>query len=208
MCKTAIALIRSLLRLHKTLAAHKIHKRVLRTVKTEDKNYKMKWIYCFKKKWLDTDSSPLQSVYVRPTTNDNEGNKLVGKIIDISIIATEYFMKDDFKNIQRESGLDEIYFNELNTRDFYIQEEDNDQSDLYLHIATIYIKDFSVTPSSMLDWTKVYFNIHGIAYSEFRETDFNDFVDTNPLYLLISEGAREMESKWGKEWWKINDKKE
>ena len=168
----------------------------------------MKWIYYFKKKWLDTDSSPLQSVYVRPITNDNEGNKWVGKIVDISIIATEYFMKDDFKTLQLESGLAQIYFNELNTTDFYIQEEDNDQSDLYLHIATIYIKDSSVTASSMVDWTKVYFNILGIPFSEFRETDLNDFVDTNPLYRLISDGARKMESKWGKEWWKINDRKQ
>ncbi len=168
----------------------------------------MKWIYSFKKKWLDTDNSPLQSVFLRPTTIDIEGNKLVGKIIDISIVATEYFMKDYFKDIQREIGLDEIYFNELNTRDYYIKEEKNEQSDLYLHFATIYIKDHSVTSSSMLDWTKVYFNIMGISYSEFRETDFNDFVDTTPLYILITEGARKMESKWGKEWWKMDDKKE
>ena len=168
----------------------------------------MKWIYCFKKRWLDTDSSPLQSMYVRPTMNDEEGNKLVGKIIDLSVIAAEYFMKDDFKDVQRETGIDEIYFNQLNTRDYYIQEEDTDDSELYLLAATIYIKDFSVTPGSMLDWVKVYLDIHGIPHSEFTETDFNDFVDINPLYTSITEAARKMESKWGKEWWKTDDKKE
>ena len=77
-----------------------------------------------------------------------------------------------------------------------------------MQVATIYIKDAAVTPGSMLDWTKVYLDIHGIAYSEFEETDFGDFVDTNPVYTMIAEGARKMESKWGKEWWKTNDKKE
>lgn len=168
----------------------------------------MEWIYYFKKKWLDTDSSPLQSVYVRPTTIDEEGNKLVGKIIDLNVIAAEYFMQDNFKSIREESGLDKIYFNELNTRDHYIQEEDVDGSDLYLLAATIYIKDFSVTPGSVLDWTKVYLNVKGIPFSDFRETDFNDFVDTDPLYTLITDGARKMESKWGKEWWKGDDQKE
>jgi len=168
----------------------------------------MKWLYCFKKKWLDTTSSPLQSVYVRPTMNDEEGNKLVGKFIDLNVISAEYFMKDEFKHVQKETGIDEIYFNQLNTKDYYIQEEEIDQSDLYLQIATIYIKDAAVTPGSMIDWTKVYFNIHGIPHSEFTETDFNDFVDTNPLYTMITEGARKMESKWGKEWWKSDDKKE
>jgi hypothetical protein len=60
----------------------------------------------------------------------------------------------------------------------------------------------------MLDWTKVCFNVHGITYSEFQETDFSDFVDTNPVYTMIAEGVRKMESKGGKEWWKTNDKKE
>jgi hypothetical protein len=147
-------------------------------------------------------------MYVRPTINDEEGNKLVGNIIDLSVIAAEYFMKDEFKHVQRETGIDEIYFNQLNTKDYYIQEEDTDESDLYLQAATIYIKDFSVTPASMLDWTKVYFNILGIPYSEFTETDFNDFADTNPLYTSITEAARKMEGKWGKEWWKTGDKKE
>ncbi|MBD0258948.1 MAG: hypothetical protein ICV83_24785 [Cytophagales bacterium] len=168
----------------------------------------MKWLYCFKKKWLDGDSSPLQSMYVRPTVNDEEGNKLVGKIIDLSVIATEYFMQDQFKAVRGESGLDEIYFNKLDTRNFYVQEEENDQPDLYLQAATLYIKEAAVTAAGMLEWTKVYFNIHGITYSEFEETDFNDFVDTNPVYTMIAEGARKMESKWGKEWWKTGDKKE
>lgn len=168
----------------------------------------MKWIYHFKKKWLDTTSSPLQSVYVRPTITDEEGNKLVGKIVDLNVIAAEYFMKDEFKHVQRETGIDEIYYNQLHTKDYYIQEEEDDESDLYLLTATIYIKDFAVTPDSMLDWAKVYFNIHGITYSEFAETDFNDFIDTNSLFSSISEAARNMESKWGKEWWKTNDKKE
>jgi hypothetical protein len=168
----------------------------------------MEWIYYFKERWLDTDSSPLQSVYVRPVMYDEEGDKLVGKIIDLNVISAEHFMKDQFKQIREEIGLDRIYFNELDTRDFYIQEEETDQSDLYLQIATIYIKDSAVTPGSMLDWIKVYFNIHGIPHSAFEETDFNDFVDTNPVYTMITEGARKMESKWGKEWWKKDDKKE
>ncbi len=168
----------------------------------------MKWIYYFKKKWLDTDSSPLQSVYLRPVIHDEEGNRLVGKIIDLSVIATEHFMKDEFKRVREESGLDKIYFEELAVRDFYIQEEEEDQSDVYLRMATLYIKDSAVTPNSLLDWAKVYFNIHGIPYSEFEETDFNDFVDTNPLYNMVTEGARKMEGKWGKEWWKTDDKKD
>jgi hypothetical protein len=59
----------------------------------------------------------------------------------------------------------------------------------------------------MLDWVKVYLDVHGLPHSEFQETDFNDFVDTNPLYIMITAGARKMESAWGKEWWKTDDKK-
>lgn len=162
----------------------------------------MKWIYCFKKRWLDTESSPLQAVYVRPVTHDEEGNTLVGKIIDLNVIAVEYFMQDQFKEVQKESGLDEIYYNELDAKEYCIREEDTNHSELYLHTATIYLKDTAVTPVSMLKWIKVYLDIKGIPYSEFDETDFTDFADTNPFMNLLAEGARKMESKWGKEWWK------
>ena len=169
----------------------------------------MKWIYYFKKKWLDTDHSPLQAVYVRPTMPDEEGNQLVGKIIDLNVIATEYFMRDEFKSVRGETGLDEIYFTKLDARDYYILEEaENPQPDLFLQAATLYIKDAAVTPDSMLAWIKVYLDVHGFPHSELQETDFNDFVDTNPLYTMLTEGARKMEGLWGKEWWKTDDQKE
>lgn len=166
----------------------------------------MKWLYHFKKKWLDGDSSPLQGVYLRPTKMDENRNILVGKIIDLNVIAMEYFMKDGFKNIQEEMGLREIYFKELGEKEYFIQEENNEQEDLFMNTATIYIKNDTVTPDSMLGWIKVYLNINGISFSEFQETHYDDFSDINPFLRLLSEGAREMENKWGKEWWKRNDK--
>jgi hypothetical protein len=138
--------------------------------------------------------------------NDEEGNTLVGKIIDLNVIAIEYFMQDQFKDVQQENGMDEIYYKELDTKEYCIKEEDTDQDELYLHAATIYLKDMAVTPVSMLKWTKVYLDIKGIPYSEFEETDFTDFADTNSFMNLLAEGARKMESKWGKEWWKKDNK--
>ena len=167
----------------------------------------MKWLYHFKKKWLDSNSSPLQGVYLRPIKLDEDKNELLGKIIDLNVIAVEFFINDNFKNVQEEVGLKEIYFNELQDKDYFIHEEKDDHDELYMDTATVYIKDSLVTPHSMLEWVKVFFNIKGLPFSEIQETHYQDFADTNPIARILSEGAKEMEDKLGKEWWKRKDRK-
>ena len=160
----------------------------------------MNWIFYYKKEWLNKDSSPLQSIYLRPVRYDDE-KKLVGKIVDLDIIALEYFIKEEFQALLKDDGLDKIYLEQLAEKDYYIKEEVEDGA-LFSHKATIYLKDEIITPSSLFEWVEVYFKIQGIPYSAFEATDYTDFVDTNPFYSLLTEGARKSENKWGKEWWK------
>lgn len=162
----------------------------------------MNWIYHYKREWINEGSSPVQSLFLRPVKLSEDGQKMVGKIVDLDVVAIEYFMKEEFKDIQKDNSFGEIYFKELATKDYHFVETDVSESDLYLLRAIIYVKDEELTPESLFEWVKAYFSIKGVLFDKFEETSFDDFVDTNPLFRMMTEGAKKMESEWGKEWWK------
>jgi len=66
----------------------------------------------------------------------------------------------------------------------------------------MYVKEEMLNPTTLFDWIKVYFGVTGIPFSSFEETDYNDFADTNALLNFFAQGAKDMEGKFGKEWWK------
>jgi hypothetical protein len=166
----------------------------------------MKWIYHYREKWKAKtktgNQSPIQSLYLRPIEFDEEGEKLVGKIIDFDIIALEYFMKEEIKEKYKNESLTKIYFEELNTKDYYLKETDVTDDETYLLQVEMYVKEEMLNPTSILEWIKVYFEVTEIPFSSFEETDYNDFADTNTLLNFFTKGAKDMEGKFGKEWWK------
>lgn len=163
----------------------------------------MKWIYYYKEKWQTENQSPIQSLYLRPIEFDEEGEKLVGKIIDFDIIALEYFMKkEEFREKEENKELIKIYFEELNTKEYYLKETDLIDDETYLLQTEMYVKDEMLNPTNILEWVKVYFEATEIPFSSFEETDYNDFADTNTLLNFFAKGAKDMEGKFGKEWWK------
>lgn len=162
----------------------------------------MKWIYHYREKWLTENQSPIQCLYLRPMQFDEEGEKLVGKIIEFDIIALEYFMKEKFREKEENSMLVKIYLEELNTKEYHLKETETPDDETYLLKTEMYVKDEMLNPVSILEWIKVYFGVKGIPFSSFEETDYNDFADTNTLLNFFAKGAKDMESKFGKEWWK------
>lgn len=162
----------------------------------------MKWIYHYREKWQTENKSPIQSLYLRPTEVDEDGEKLVGKVIEFDIIALEYFMKEVFREKEENSELVRIYFEELNSKDYYLKQTDMSYDETYLLKAEMYVKDEMLNPTSIIEWIKVFFQIKEIPFSSFEETDYNDFADTNTLLNFFTQGAKDMEGKFGKEWWK------
>ncbi len=167
----------------------------------------MNWIYNYREKWIDKakTQSPVQSLYLRPMELDEDGEKMVGKVIEFDIIALEYFMQEKFRNKEENSVLTKIYLEELNTKDYYLKETEMIDDEIYMLKTEMYVKDEMLNPTTLFDWIKVYFQIKGIPFSSFEETDYNDFADTNTLLNFFAKGAKDMEGTFGKEWWKKKD---
>ncbi|PIY07547.1 MAG: hypothetical protein COZ18_16915 [Flexibacter sp. CG_4_10_14_3_um_filter_32_15] len=162
----------------------------------------MKWIYHYREKWLTENQSPIQCLYLRPTELDEDGEKLVGKVIEFDIIALEYFMKEEFKEKEENKELVKIYLEELTEKKYYLKQTDTAYDETFLLKTEMYVKEEMLNPTTLFDWIKVYFGVTGIPFSSFEETDYNDFADTNALLNFFAQGAKDMEGKFGKEWWK------
>lgn len=126
-------------------------------------------------------------------------------MIEFDIIALEYFMQEKFRDKEENSELTKIYLEELNTKDYFLKETDRTDDEIYLLKTEMYVKEEMLNPTSILEWIKFYFEINGIPFSSFEETDYNDFADTNTLLNFFAQEAKDMESKFGKEWWNKKD---
>jgi len=92
----------------------------------------MKWIYHYREKWLTENQSPIQCLYLRPTELDEDGEKLVGKVIEFDIIALEYFMKEEFKEKEENKELVKIYLEELTEKKYYLKQTDTAYDETFL----------------------------------------------------------------------------
>jgi hypothetical protein len=161
----------------------------------------MRWKYHYTSEWINGNSSPAQSMFLRPViTRDDE--ILHGKIIELELIAVEYFMSDALKDQIEDTDLAQIYSEKLASADFYLVENDVPDKDVYISSVTVYLKKETLTPESILEWIKVYFEARKIPFDHFEETVFDEFIDTNPFLKMLNESARNLQSSFGEEWWK------
>ena len=66
----------------------------------------------------------------------------------------------------------------------------------------MYVKKVTLTPESILDWVKLYFESKKIPVEQFEETVNDEFVDTDPFLRLFNDSAKNLQSSFGEEWWK------
>jgi hypothetical protein len=161
----------------------------------------MKWKYYYTSEWINGNSSPAQSMFLRPVITRND-EILYGKIIELELIAVEYFMSDKLKDQIEDTGLAQIYSEKLKAVDYYLVENEVLDKDVYIASVTMYVKKETLTPESILDWVKVYFNSKKIPFELFEETVFDEFVDTDPFLKLFNDSAKNLQSSFGEEWWK------
>ncbi len=160
----------------------------------------MKWLYYYEREWMKK-GSPMIQIMLRPTIFDEEGHKMVGKIVKLNLIAAEHIMTNPkFKDLRADKDFAEVYFNELRTKDYYIRHALVPKTnELYLDGASIYVKEDNFTPEMTFEWIKTYFTVKGYECTEFEETDFNEFSDTNPLYRMLVEAGKKMVEEEEKE---------
>ena len=163
----------------------------------------MKWIYYFKHKWINGDSSPLQSLYVRPLKVENN-DTYAGKIIELDMITIDYVMSESFNDLRNENNIDEI-FRTLKTANYHLIEQEVSDKEVYLLSFLIYVKEIQFTPITIIDWVKTIFDDIEIPYSSFEERTYDFFTETNTFLTSLVTGAQNMENVWGKEWWKTKE---
>jgi hypothetical protein len=161
----------------------------------------MKWKYHYTSEWINGNSSPAQSMFLRPVITRND-EILHGKIIELELIAVEYFMSDKLKDQIEDTDLAQIYSEKLKAVDYYLVENEVLDKDVYIASVTMYVKKETLTPESILDWVKVYFKCKKIPFELFEETVFDEFVDTDPFLKLFNDSAKNLQSSFGEEWWK------
>jgi hypothetical protein len=161
----------------------------------------MKWKYHYTSEWINGNSSPAQSMFLRPVITRND-EILHGKIIELELIAVEYFMSDKLKDQIEDTDLAQIYSEKLKAVDYYLVENEVLDKDVYIASVTMYVKKETLTPESILDWVKAYFNSKKIPFEHFEETVFDEFVDTDPFLKLFNDSAKNLQSSFGEEWWK------
>jgi hypothetical protein len=161
----------------------------------------MRWKYHYTSEWINGNSSPAQSMFLRPVITRND-EILHGKIIELELIAVEYFMSDALKDQIEDTDLAQIYSEKLKSADFYLVENEVPDKDVYISSVTVYLKKETLTPESILEWVKVYFEARKIPFELFEETVFDEFVDTDPFLKLFNDSAKNLQSSFGEEWWK------
>jgi hypothetical protein len=163
----------------------------------------MNWLYNFTKSWNKDGSSFAQLLYLRAITQDEEGQTLTSKIIELNVFAMDFFF-ELAENPLNEPKYQQIYWEELSKKDFFLEELPIDETETHLlkNIA-LYLKCKQFDKQEALFWVKTCLSIWGFAQGELIEKDMLSFPETNPLLAIFSiENVKKMENKLGKEWWK------
>ena len=166
----------------------------------------MKWIYELHAPWViapDNAGQPAQTAYIRPTIINEKGQTMVGNIVEVMVIAADFYFGNPNDRLDDEEG-NRIYFEELTNKDYYILEREVNQEEHYrMAYAEVYLKQEGFTQEEFFDWIKSFFSIKGYPLEELEEAKNNEFLDMNPIMRMFSEeNARKFEDQFGKDWWK------
>ena len=168
----------------------------------------MNWLYHFRSDTGRKDDLPLRSLYLRPYMNDPQGRQMVGKIIMLNLVATQFFIKPENRHIVADlPEFDKIVFTQLDGKSTQhtVEHLPADKPDeIYLRNATMYIDVENLSFDDVFEWIRTYMLLNGIPNESFKAATFNDFADTNPLMRMFAEAGKRMEEK-GDDWYKKDD---
>jgi hypothetical protein len=172
----------------------------------------MDWIYHFDDNWAENEQARHQKIYFRPTLINEKGEHMSGNMFIFDVYAIEYIMDGrDKVNLTDEQSkeLYQIYFEHLKDKDYFFEVNWKPKGhEYYLHCAgNWYLKSLGFNQVEMLEWIKVFMQIHGVPFTSFKKAVYGDFLDENPLMRSLQKAARDGEKVFGKDWWQ-DDKKE
>ena len=163
------------------------------------------WVYEFNKDWPNEDQErAVEKILIRPTYKNEEGEPLVGKILEFTFYALEYFNNLENNPIKEHEELLDIYYNKLNNDNYYILDREIEDDDDYFIVRTdVYLKDISFTKKEVFEWVDKLFILKGLEKPELTEADAEHFMDLNPIMQLFSlKNVKKFEGQFGKDWWK------
>ncbi len=163
----------------------------------------MKWIYHYKAQWLASGRNPVQTIYLRPVIFNEKGQKMVGKIVQLNLVALEHYLGTE-DNPFDHAPVREIYEKHVCSQGYYIEEEPVPEgNDHHLAYATIYLGQQEFDEAELFEWADKFFILKGYLKTEYEKATANDFLELNPLMRLFSmENAKKFEGVFGKDWWK------
>jgi hypothetical protein len=167
----------------------------------------MDWIYHFEDISFNSEQSTHSKLYFRPTLINEKGEHMSGNMFIFNAYAIEFLMDGRNKvNLTAEQSkeLFQMYFENLKDKDYFFEVEWKPKGhEYYLHCAgSWYLKVQGFSEKDLLDWMKVFMQIHAVPFTSFKKAKYGDFADENPLIRSLQKAAREGEKTFGKEWWK------
>ena len=160
----------------------------------------MKWIYILEEEW-DREARPVQCIYLRPTQIAEDGDMMVGKMVKVLIIATDFYFELEDNPLDSDE-FKQIYFEELNHKDYHIVEREVTH-DYELNNIDIFLKQSLFDEKEMMSWVDKVLLLKGYEKTSIEKATMNEFMELHPIMQLFSlENAKKFEDKFGKEWWK------
>ena len=165
----------------------------------------MKWIYILHAPWIEEQTGtgqPAQTAYLRPTIFNEQGEKMVGNIVEIMVIGLEFYFGDPKEMLDSEEAR-QIYFEELASKEYYVLHREVNQEEHYrMAMVDVYLKKEGFTQEEFFEWVRSVFSIKGYPLEELEEGKEEDFLDMNPLMRMFTdENIKKSEKLFGKKWW-------
>jgi hypothetical protein len=168
----------------------------------------MHWLYHLTKT-QPSEGAVAQEVYLRAVKPGMEQaeERQVSQIIQLYVFAMDFYFSLADNPLDTEEGR-HIYEHELSEKNYFIQSIDLEpQHDHLMQSASLYLKTDRFDEQELREWLKVYLAVSGYECTDFEETDLGSFPEMNPILSLFSlENVKKFEDKFGKDWWKKNDK--
>jgi len=161
----------------------------------------MKWLYHYERVSMSKGYNPIVRILLRPTIINPEGYKMIGKVVRLKLTAAEHVMNNpELEESRKDKEFARIYFEELNTKDYYIDDGEVDKDhEIYLATAHIYVKQEGFTPKEVFQWARTYFTIKGYLFTEFEKGPSEDFLDLNPFFNMMLKAENEVREQEKKE---------
>ena len=161
----------------------------------------MKWLYHYEHPWHESGENPIQTIYLRPTVFDERDEQMVGKIVQVHLIAMEYFFSLEENPLNYDEAL-KIYHEIQGHQAYKIVERDIEDEDFMAHVE-IYLLQTHFDERELFEWVNKYFAMNGLEVTEFERASGDAFLELNPIMRLFSEkNAKKFEAQLGKNWWK------